>query len=1135
MTAGAFQPILAPCYRLRPHREMTDEESAIIRSLAGPRIYRRGKWANTIETPENVGWRVEEVCAELGLRLQCASGPAYVPEVDWAEVRTRLLRQGEAKPDAIDMTFDYQRDGVVWSANHRASALWWPGGAGKSLACILAALSHVKSPFTPIVFVTKAGARGQWGTAIKTFTKLDPLVMRPLDGLLEVPDVARDLLRVRGLGPKTIMKLVAEGIFTVDQLRDAIARDHFKGLKGFGWKAQKNYAAGLTRLRTITESLDSYLDRMRIAKKRPVIVVAWTSLREWWEPLSRVLSQGQGVLVGDELHVAKASKRQRVKVDVEGTFTYTDLENLSSSAAKLSRSARVRIGASVGPDTQVQLRGGVYGSGWAGRVETAWEMARSAYPVVLEGIHLIAQFPDDVQSRGWTGEAFAWRPMKSIVSHSGILKACSQVRAAGRTTLLTNDHSMFTVESAGVVQRKPVPKIVETATERVTDETTLLYDTGAGWDAGIAPERVYDMLARDLPKNACVCVDLTGHTKESIGVDWQQWNRSTKAKGKLGPYLPAHKWREHADKLPVPTKLYQWGKSYGDWIAPQIKLSDYAYLLGLYLGDGWVGNHGRVGYIIRPEHLERFTAAVSTMPNLAAHVRIVSVKAKCIEIGWNNQWLAKLLKEVMIQAAGTPNIKAKSKRIPQAWIFTWPLEARRELLRGIMDSDGHVTTDQRRARKCIVTTCNRGLAEDYALLLTSVGYFPRIGARKAALGGVVEGRQITGGKSYAVGFIDLSRLTTTGRAAYPTKFRWGATHVYELSVQEVSAVKSPRRVYDLEAREGHPSFTANGILVHNTATSIKDRLRDLWAQLDWLEPGAWGTSSTWLRRFCAATEGQYGGLITTGIAEEHVEELNMRLSFLTHVVDYATSHSALIGMKRRESWRIGPDEMGAGWDPARLRAELKDAKGSHTALVEVQMAAAAATIVEPLIERIKNDVESNPNVKICVFDARHANVDMLSDSLRKALGNVEVLGVHGGNTTPEKREKLREHYMAHPGPIILVATGESVGTGIDLHDTDLGYLTSLPWTLGELHQWEQRWSRHGQRRPCRIVYCIPVGSVTEHLANRLISKMPAIEKVSDNDEIVATGDFLSGTDNVEKIAENILAVMGGIDPDLLGD
>lgn len=303
-----------------------------------------------------------------------------------------------------------------------------------------------------------------------------------------------------------------------------------------------------------------------------------------------------------------------------------------------------------------------------------------------------------------------------------------------------------------------------------------------------------------------------------------------------------------------------------------------------------------------------------------------------------------------------------------------------------------------------------------------------------------------------------------------------------------------------------------------TATPIKDRRRDLWGQLDLVQPGEWGGFMAWAKRYCAAKPGSFGGWDTTGTSND--EELVGRLSFVAHRVSYAQTHRELPA-KRRQSRYLGPDEQNAasgGWD-----AEIKRAAGrGASALLEVRLAESASRKRRAVVDMIEEQTGSGPS-KVVVFTGRHKDCDALGVAVKKACPALDVFVAHGGNTTPETREAVRTAYMNHAGPCVLIGTGDAWGTGYNLHDTDLAIFAMLPWTGGDLHQWEQRFARLGQKRPVLISYVICEGSVDEQIADRLISKVADMGAITGDDETINARDALGGTDDREALAASILA------------
>ncbi|MCH9834636.1 DEAD/DEAH box helicase family protein, partial [bacterium] len=123
-----------------------------------------------------------------------------------------------------------------------------------------------------------------------------------------------------------------------------------------------------------------------------------------------------------------------------------------------------------------------------------------------------------------------------------------------------------------------------------------------------------------------------------------------------------------------------------------------------------------------------------------------------------------------------------------------------------------------------------------------------------------------------------------------------------------------------------------------TATPVKDRVRDLWGQLDLAEPDSWGSATTWMNRYCDRKPGRYGGFDTTGMS--NTEELRVRTESIVHRIDYRDTHRSL-PPKRRQSVYVAPEDQGrptAGF-PKELKAA---AKRGPSAILECKLAQAAS-------------------------------------------------------------------------------------------------------------------------------------------------------------------------------------------------
>jgi len=301
-----------------------------------------------------------------------------------------------------------------------------------------------------------------------------------------------------------------------------------------------------------------------------------------------------------------------------------------------------------------------------------------------------------------------------------------------------------------------------------------------------------------------------------------------------------------------------------------------------------------------------------------------------------------------------------------------------------------------------------------------------------------------------------------------------------------------------------------------TATPVKDRIRDLWGQLDLAEPDSWGSATTWMNRYCDRKPGRYGGFDTTGMS--NTEELTGRTEAIVHRIDYRDTHRSL-PPKRRQSVYVAPEDQGrptAGF-PKELKAA---AKRGPSAILECKLAQAASKKRKVVIQLVGDHVGSQQ--KVVIFTGRKRDVDTLGEEIRKKLKGTQVWASHGGST-PTKRQQIVDDYMEHPGPCVLVGTGDAFGEAINLHDTDAALFVMLPWTPGQVRQWEGRFCRLGQKRPVVIYYVVAENTVDEHVADKLISKLPGVEKIAQDTELAEARHAIGGTEDEDALVDSILS------------
>jgi len=316
---------------------------------------------------------------------------------------------------------------------------------------------------------------------------------------------------------------------------------------------------------------------------------------------------------------------------------------------------------------------------------------------------------------------------------------------------------------------------------------------------------------------------------------------------------------------------------------------------------------------------------------------------------------------------------------------------------------------------------------------------------------------------------------------------------------------------------------AAGRVICTTATPVKDRVRDLWAQLDLAEPLSWGSSTVWLKRYADAKPGLYGGLDTRG--ESNLTELASRLEHVTHRIDYRETHRQL-PKKRRQEMYVSPEDQCR--PSAGFAKELKGAykRGGGTALLEVRLAQAASKKTRAVLSLISDHVGSGH--KITVFTGRRRDCERLADRVAKdkliKKKKAQVWMVHG-EVSPEQRKKIVNEYKDSDGPCVLVATGQSMGESIDglQYGTAAAIFVMLPYSPGDLRQWEGRFCRLGQQCPVVIYYVIAEDTVDEHVADILIRKLSAVEKVGKDSELAEAADVLAGVSDEDAVLDSILS------------
>ncbi|MCS6937377.1 MAG: Fe-S cluster assembly protein SufB [Candidatus Bipolaricaulota bacterium] len=241
---------------------------------------------------------------------------------------------------------------------------------------------------------------------------------------------------------------------------------------------------------------------------------------------------------------------------------------------------------------------------------------------------------------------------------------------------------------------------------------------------------------------------------------------------------------------------------------PRETSEDLMWLLGLYLGDGFIergkNNIPRRVYFAVPEG----DPARPKLTELLQKLFGVEWKPKGISVTVNSAVLADFL--LSLGLSGT----AREKRIPR-WVFGLPRRQKLALIEGYLDADGHIRHHQGKDGKLYgqltFVSCNRELIEDLKLLMISCGLNPlKISSysRERVLLGQYKGTYTT--HYLNLPYSDLERIREKSALRPSVEF------VRVLSVESLG--EEP--VYDIEV-EGAHNFVANGLIVHNSRVTMK--------------------------------------------------------------------------------------------------------------------------------------------------------------------------------------------------------------------------------------------------------------------------------------------------------------------------
>ena len=336
-----------------------------------------------------------------------------------------------------------------------------------------------------------------------------------------------------------------------------------------------------------------------------------------------------------------------------------------------------------------------------------------------------------------------------------------------------------------------------------------------------------------------------------------------------------------------------------------------------------------------------------------------------------------------------------------------------------------------------------------------------------------------------------------------------------------------------------PSVRLRGGL---TATPLDDgRPRRLWSQLDLLAPGSYGMSfSSYAKRYCAAKEGEYGGIDDKG--SSHIDELKYRAAYLMQEVTHTESHGQLPPTRVQVVW-LSPSDQNrpAAFKRVIAKAE-KEALKTRTEFdkeraLEANLMEAASRKRKYVVEEVLEGLRGGG--KVVLFTARRQDCEDWASYIEKALvkevkqknfgGVMPAMSWGHGGTDERDREDMVTSFRQSEGPCLLVATGQAFGESVDgLQSADLAIFAMLPWRPGDFEQWKGRFDRIGGR-PTLLKVVLARKTYDEKVAGILADKITPIKEFLAAEQYQGMDDKLLGIDDHEAMKASVLDTLFGGD------
>lgn len=384
-----------------------------------------------------------------------------------------------------------------------------------------------------------------------------------------------------------------------------------------------------------------------------------------------------------------------------------------------------------------------------------------------------------------------------------------------------------------------------------------------------------------------------------------------------------------------------------------------------------------------------------------------------------------------------------------------------------------------------------------------------------------------------VGGVELALKRTKGSTADNERMaRSGAIYT-------VAAADSLRLRIELSAS---PMHNGRPRRLYGPLTFLSDRSRG---------PGEWGRyGKAYAAWFCGGQVNKGGFPDDKGAS--NVEELRDRVGFVLHEVTLAECSEGMPATRFEVDWIEEADLAPATGNVGKVLSALAKARarGRDVALEYLERAGVEAEVEDTGLQAViaggvwlrlaEASARKTPRAmvdvatafrskqKIVLFTSLRPDCERLAVAVQSTLlkeakdvGSplMEATGVdrdwaravpvesylrwgHGGTSIAE-REAARLWFRDHPGPCVLVGTGQAWGTGVDgFQSADLALILMATFEVSDLVvQWRGRFDRYGETaRPTLVKVLMGRGTYDEKLMRALADQVGPIQTLLDAPE-----------------------------------